>query len=191
MYRGLLKAKMITPNDIPLLERKLAEKDSYKRLNMHFTQKRGHRWANRLQAFAAWLWQNREAILQILGLVIMFAEDGTPTLREEKELDPETAKQAKYNLGRRAPTKTPDGEKVEDFTEPSDEVPTLVTNESVVPKEDAEKALDELVKINEEAGFYDIGLSADESLHEESDDDEVQSGETSGEATDRLKSDDV
>lgn len=187
MFRGLLKAKMITPADIPLIERKLAEKDTYKRLNVHFTQKRGHRWAEKLQAFASWLWQNREAILQILGVVIMFADDGTPTLKDEKELDQETLAKARYNLGRRAPTKTPEGEKVEDFT---DVVPKLVTNESVMKKEDAEKGLDELVKMNQEAGSYDIGLNS-ETLHSGSEDDEVQSGETSSEATDRQQSDDV
>lgn len=155
-----MKANMATPKDIPLIERKLADFKRYQQLNVTFTNNRGHRWANRLQSFARWLWENREAILQILGLVIMFAEDGTPIVKEESELDPDTLKQAKQNLAKRKPTKfTPHGEKVEDFTEPSDEVPTLVTNESVVPKESVEKNLDELTKLNQEAGLYDVGLN--------------------------------
>lgn len=112
-----MKAGMITPSDIPLLERKLAEASNYQSLNVHFSQKRGGRWADKLQAFAAWLWQNREAILRILGLIILFAEDGTPTLKEVGELDEATLQEAKQNLASRKPTKlTPHGEKVEDFT---------------------------------------------------------------------------
>lgn len=203
--RGLLKSNMITEKDIPLIERKMADFKRYQQLNVAFTNARGHRWAGRLQAFANWLWENREIILQILGLVIMFADDGTPTVRDESELDEETLKSAKQNLAKRKPTKfTPSGEKVEDFT-------------SEPEKTDSEKALDTLTAEAQEQGFYDIGLNPTE-LHEtkEADDaegqglrreeetrqetegevsgdedDEVQSGETSGEATDRLKSDDV
>lgn len=191
-FRGLMTAKMATPNDIDLIQRKMADANRYKLLNVMFTQKRGHRWAGRLQAFAKWLWENREAILQILGIVIMFAEDGTPIVKDEKDFTPEELKQVKQNLSKRIPTKlTPHGEKVEDFTEPS---------ESVVKKEETpllDKVEAYTKKVREEASeetvrqvSYDIGLNS-ETLHSGSEDDEVQSGETSSEATDRQQSDDV
>lgn len=188
LYRGLLAAKMITQKDIPLLERKMAEANRYQQLNVRFTEKRGQRWANRLQSFARWLWENREAILQILGVVIMFAEDGTPTVKEESELSPETVTEAKRNLSKRKPTKTPHGEKVEDFTEEKPK-PRRKRKPKVV-KTESEKALDTLTAEAQEQGFYDLGL-ADNPLYKEEKDDEVQPGEASSEATDRLKSDDV
>ena len=210
LYRGLLKANMITEKDIPLIQRKLADFRKYQQLNVAFTENRGHRWANRLQAFARWLWENREAILRILGVVIMFADDGTPQLVDADELDAKTLKEAKQKLAKRKPMKyTPHGEKVEDFTEPSDEVPTLVTNESVVPKESVEKNLDELTKLNQGAGLYDIGIKNPLIKDEGGDEvaegkevqgqeeaegevsDEVQLGSDRGEDTSRYESDDV
>jgi hypothetical protein len=184
---------MITPTDIPLLERKLADFKKYQLLNVEFTNKRGHRWANRLQSFARWLWENREIILQILGVVIMFAEDGTPIVVEEEKLDEKTLKEAKQNLAKRKPTKyTPHGEKVEDFTD--------------------EEALDEISKINQETRQYDLGLEDNPLLKPEKSNakrkrvrrqeeaevktegevnDEVQPGEDRGEGTARHESDDV
>jgi hypothetical protein len=193
-FRGLLAAKMATERDIPLIRRKLADFRRYQSLNVEFTNNRGHRWANRLQSFANWLWENREAILRILGLVIMFADDGTPRVVDADELDEETLKRARQNLAKRKPTKvTPHGEKVEDFTETS--------------------PLDEITSDAQEAGLYDIGLNENPLIKGESngevqrqeegreakaerqvnngDEDEVQSGEDRGEDTDRYESDDV
>lgn len=189
LYRGLLKAKMITEKDIPLIQRKLADFKKYQQLNVAFTNNRGHRWANRLQSFARWLWENREVILQILGLVIMFAEDGTPRVVDADELDAETLKEAKQKLAKRKPMKyTPHGEKVEDF-------------------------LDEEVQRNQDSGQYDIGLQDNPLIKHEGGDeiakgkrvrreeeaakaegevsDEIQSGSDRGEDTSGHESDDV
>jgi len=189
-YRGLMAAGMITPKDIPLIERKMAEQTNYKLLNMHYTDQRGQRWANRLQAFAKWLWANREAILKILGVVIMFAEDGTPTVRDANELDGETVTQARANLSKKKPMKTPHGEKVEDFTEEKPKPKRKRKPKAKVVETESETALDTLTAEAQEQGFYDLGL-ADNPLHKEETNDEVQPGKASGEATDRLKSDDV
>lgn len=189
LYRGLLKAKMITEKDIPLIQRKLADFKKYQQLNVAFTNNRGHRWANRLQSFARWLWENREVILQILGLVIMFAEDGTPRVVDADELDAETLKEAKQKLAKRKPMKyTPHGERVEDF-------------------------LDEEVQRNQDSGQYDIGLQDNPLIKREGGDeiakgkrvrreeeaakaegevsDEIQSGSDRGEDTSGHESDDV
>jgi len=166
-YRGLLKANLITRADIPLIERKLKEKDRYQKLNVHFTENRGHRWAEKLQAFAKWLFNHREIILQILGLVIMFADDGRPMLRDADEVAKEEAEKAKAKPKRkRKPAKkTPDGEPVEDFV-------------------NREEVLDELTAESQKLGLYDLGISGDK-------DGEVQSGEVSGDATGGFESDDV
>jgi hypothetical protein len=185
-----MSAGMITAKDIPLIERKMGEKMNYKLLNAHFTEQRGQRWANRLQAFAKWLWANREAILQILGIVIMFAEDGTPTVKDANELDGETVKQARANLSQKKPMKTPHGEKVEDFTEEKPKPKRKRKSKPKVEKMDSETALDTLTAEAQEQGFYDLGLS-ENPLHKEEKNDEVQSGEASSEATDRLKSDEL
>lgn len=190
-----MAAKMMTEKDIDLINRKMANADNYKRLNLMFTQQRGHRWVNRLQTFAKWLWENREAILQILGLVIMFAEDGTPTVKDVKDFenDGEKLREIKQNLSKRKPTKlTPHGEKVEDFVDPVAEAKRM-------------EAMETLTSEAQEAGLYDIGLDenplvkdSDEApkpkrkrSKKSGDKDEVQSGENGGEATDRLKSDDL
>lgn len=168
-YRALLKADMITEKDIPLLERKIKDYERYQKLNMHFTQERGFRWAEKLQAFARWLWEHREAILRILGLVLLFADDGTPTLKDEKELDADTIKRANENLAKRKPTKwTPNGEKVIDFTETT--------------------AVEELTKEAQEAGLYDIGVNENPLVNDKPKQvkktsgakDEVRPGEDSG-----------
>lgn len=189
-YRGLLAAKMITPKDVPLIERKMAEAGRYQQLNVTYTAQRGQRWEGRLQAFAKWLWANRDAILQVLGIIIMFAEDGTPIVREEKDLDPDTLKLAKQNLVKRK--HTPYGEKVEDFTEekPKPKRKRKSKPKPKVEETESETALDTLTAEAQEQGFYDLGL-ADNPLHKEETNDEVQPGEASSEATDRLKSDDV
>lgn len=167
-YRGLMTAGLITKKDIPLIERKMREGNRYQQLNVHFTQNRGSRWASKLQAFAKWLYMHREVILQILGIVIMFADDGRPVLRcadevaREEEAKAKAKAKAKPKRKKKVATKTPDGEPVEDFV-------------------NREEVLDELTAESQKLGLYDLGVK----------DGEVQSGETSGDATGGFESDDV
>jgi hypothetical protein len=134
-----------------------------KAMNALVLHQRGGRFIDKLTALIAWVVKHRETIMSILGFVVMFAEDGTPTLVDKDKWD--KAQAEKDNEPERAETdETPNGETVEDFLnpelgEPHDEVPVLVTNESVVKREDAEKGLDKLVKLNEEMGLYDIGAN--------------------------------
>lgn len=120
LYRGLIKAGLIQPSDIALLDRRLTEHSRYQQLNVHFTENRGHRWANRLQSFARWLFQNREAIFRILGLVVMFADDGTPNLKDAEEFDreKELAKAKKRRQSRTKKQKYDIGAKVNDEVQP-------------------------------------------------------------------------
>jgi hypothetical protein len=178
---------MITPKDIPLLERKLADFKKYQQLNVAFTNNRGHRWANRLQAFARWLWENREIILQILGVIIMFADDGTPIVVDESELDAKTLKEAKQNLAKRKPTKyTPHGEKVEDFTEP----------ETVVDEAGYDIGLKDNPLVKDPEGGDSLGEEKRKKVRRKKKAEgevsgEVQPGEDRGEDVDRHESDDV
>lgn len=165
----MVRSGMLRVEDLPLVEERLADINRYREVNTHFTKARGHKWVNRLQSFIKWLWENQETILKILGIVIMFADDGTPYARKEEDVAAEKAEAEKKKKPRKkkpAPKKTPDGEKVIDFTS-------------------REEVLDELTSEAQELGLYDVGLTSG------AENDEVQSGETSSEATDRLKSDDV
>lgn len=179
LLRGLLRGGLIQKTDIPLIEERLKETRRYHNLNTFFSKQRGHRWSERLQNFIAWLWKHREAILQILGLVIMFADDGTPYAEKEEVAKAKEAEKAKPKRKRR-PKKTPDGEKVEDFTESKDATSYDIGITTPEGSEDAEG--DRLQEREEETR---------EETQGEVSSDEVQSGEAGSEATDRLKSDDV
>jgi hypothetical protein len=107
--------------------------------------------------------------MSILGLIVMFADDGTPIgVVDKDEYEAEKAKGP-------AVKETPDGEKVEDFLEldeeevdedewfdiedewdddePEDFDAAFINTEKRV------KALDEMVRTNQETGQYDIGIN--------------------------------
>ncbi len=166
----MVRSGMLRVEDLPLVEERLADINRYREVNTHFTKARGHKWVNRLQSFIKWLWENQETILKILGIVIMFADDGTPYARKEEDVAAEKKKKPRKKK-KPAPKTTPDGEEVIDFTiTPSKTVKGVFLKSDAMPED--------------ESGWYDIGLSGAEN-------DEVQPGETSSEATDRLKSDDL
>ena len=179
LLRAFVKSGTILERDAPQIEKRMMDPIRAKALNDHVLTHRGGRFIDKMTALITWLIRHRETILNILGFVIMFAEDGSPKLVDKDEYDAEQAKAEKEAAEKaRKDGVTPDGEKVEDFLnpelgEPHDEVPVLVTNESVISREAAEKCMDELVKMNEDAGLYDLGANAlsKEEFDEMSDDD--------------------
>lgn len=150
MYRGLLSAKMITREDIPVLERRLLEVDRYTELNKMFTINRGHRFIDKMRAFGKWLYTHREEIFRILGIVVMLMDDGTEKLMTVEDAEKLEASRKPKPKRKRKPKKaqpveeTPDGEKVYDFVMP--EVAAEVTAEieagglDETPKQDDEDA---------------------------------------------------
>ena len=166
MYRGMMRAGLITKADLPKLESRLTDPTRAKKLQNLFAANRGARFVEKLAALAQWIFLHRETIMSILGFVVLFADNGTPRLVDKDEHEAKLAEEAEKaeaertrRRGKRKPAKkTPDGEKVEDFLD--DEVPVLVTNESVISREAAEKCMDELVKMNEDAGLYDADATS-------------------------------
>ena len=125
MYRGLLSAKMITREDIPVLERRLLEVDRYTELNKMFTINRGHRFIDKMRAFGKWLYTHREEIFRILGIVVMLMDDGTEKLMTVEDAEKLEASRKPKPKRKRKPKKaqpleeTPDGEKVYDYVTPA------------------------------------------------------------------------
>lgn len=94
LLRGLIKRNIIRHDDasVQLINSKLDDPVVYRQLNEYYSQNGGKRWVNRFKVWADWLFKNREAIFQILGLVIMFADDGSPVVRDVKDVEAEQAK---------------------------------------------------------------------------------------------------
>jgi len=89
LYRGLLRAKLMEKSDLKTFEDRLKDPAVYRQVNEFYTSHKGHKWIGKVKMFADWLWKYREEILQILGFVIMFAEDGRPMLRDKAEVEAE------------------------------------------------------------------------------------------------------
>lgn len=166
LIRAMIRKGMISRYDkegIKLIEQRLAEHDTYWAANRLYHERRGNKIVDRFRSWMMWVWKHREAIMQVLGIIIMFADDGTPVVQDarEKPEDKKDEKTTKVVVETvhgvkdevEVPKTTPDGEPVEDFVEDTDgeareegneeveaegqvdEVPTLVTNESVVPRD--------------------------------------------------------
>ena len=81
---------------------------------MLFARNRGARFVDRINALIAWIKKHQNEILSILGLVVVFLDDGSTRLVDEDEAREQEGPQ-------RDPTVTPDGEPVEDFTKEADD----------------------------------------------------------------------
>ncbi|MCP4897558.1 MAG: hypothetical protein GY906_11350 [bacterium] len=155
LLRGLIQSGVATKDDIPEIERRLRDFKTAQAVNRFYYKNRGVRVIERLKLLADWIWKHREGILEILGFVIMFAEDGRPMLRDKAEVEAEELERVKKEkaLAKRkaaadrkkaeAVSETPDGEKVEDFTS-------------------REEVLDELTTESERKRMYDIGGTGDD-----------------------------
>lgn len=82
LLRGMLHAGLITEKDVPLVEKKLNNYDIGMEVNRFYWEKKGWRVVERIKSLGRWIWENREMLLRILGIIVMFADDGTPTVRD-------------------------------------------------------------------------------------------------------------
>ena len=82
LLRGLIKRRMVSDDKptVALIHKCLDDEATYRALNDYYTTNRGYKWVGRFKTWSQWLWQHREAVFRILGIVVMFAEDGTPTV---------------------------------------------------------------------------------------------------------------
>ncbi len=83
MYRAMLRGGLITQKDVPLLDRRMTDVARAKNLQNLFARNRGARFVDRLAALISWVMKHKSEIFRILGLVVLFAEDGTPYLVDE------------------------------------------------------------------------------------------------------------
>jgi len=154
MRKGIIDSR--DKEGIALIERRLAEHGTYVTANKFYHENKGHKIVDRFRTWMLWVFKNRELIFQILGIAIMFLDDGTPRVvdardkPEPKEDDDvkvkiETVHGVKTEV--EVPDTTPDGEPVEDFVK-DDEVPNLHVGESVVPR-DYSVGLTRLHELNE------------------------------------------
>ena len=146
----------IIPTDkasVKLIEGQLLKAKNRQQLDRFYTVKRGNRIIDRFKAFCDWLWLHRESILEILGIVIMFADDGQPIGVQLKE-DVEKEKAERV-------TETPNGEKVEDFLELDEEDKDEDEWFDIADEweDDDEDPLDEMTRISQETGQYDLGIN--------------------------------
>lgn len=129
MYRALNKAGLANPKQLEIINRKLGNDPRAQReFQKLWREKQGHRFSNTLIAFAGWLVRHWAEIKIALGIVMLF-------LDEEPEAKPEVKKEEELVL----PPKPKRKRK-------KDEVPALVTNESIIPARPS--TLDNLVAIN-------------------------------------------
>lgn len=82
LLRGMLHAGLITEKDVPLVEKKLNNYDIGMEVNRFYWEKKGWRVVERIKSLGRWIWENREMLMRILGIIVMFADDGTPTVRD-------------------------------------------------------------------------------------------------------------
>lgn len=82
LLRGLIKGRVIHADkkSLALINAKLDDPKVYRALNEYYSENQGNRWVTRFKVWVDWLYKHREAIMRILGLVIMFAEDGSPVV---------------------------------------------------------------------------------------------------------------
>ena len=94
LLRGLIRRRIVGDDKatVALINAKLDNPTTYRALNDYYSTNQGSRWINRFKVWTDWLWKHREAILRIVGLVIMFADDGTPVLRDAAEVEAEKQK---------------------------------------------------------------------------------------------------
>lgn len=101
LLRGLIKRRIIgsDPATIALINSRLDDPATYRALNDYYSTNQGNRWVDRLKVWSDWLWKHREAIFRILGLVVLFAEDGTPTVKDANDKpEPRPKRKAKVNV---------------------------------------------------------------------------------------------
>lgn len=156
MYRGMISAKMITKEDIAVLERQFMDINRAKELNKVYTINRGHRFVEKLKMFGKWLYTHREEIFRILGVVVMLMDDGTPklmTVEDAEKLEASRKPKPKRKPKKKKPTETPDGETVYDFMTPevAEEVTELIEEGNLENKgeEDASGTLPKEVDCEE------------------------------------------
>ena len=116
LTRGLFKSGIIKdPKGIELINKRLKDPRIDRKMNAFYSVNRGNRWIGRLRVWGQWLFRHRDEIFQILGIVVMFMDDG-----REVVMDADEARKLKEERDEKkveVKTETPDGEKVEDFTE--------------------------------------------------------------------------
>ena len=118
LLRGMLHAGLITEKDVPLVEKKLNNYDIGMEVNRFYWEKKGWRVVERIKSLGRWIWENREMLMRILGIIVMFADDGTPTVRDA------------------------DDDNVGDKTEEEHEVRMPDAKDEVAPPEDVEDFTD-------------------------------------------------
>lgn len=90
--------KRMVGNDkatIALINKRLDDPTRFRALNDLYHTEKGDRWVDRLRAWGEWLWKHREAIMRILGLVIMFADDGSERIVAEEDVPKKRKPRAK------------------------------------------------------------------------------------------------
>jgi hypothetical protein len=93
LLRGLVKRRIVGDDKatIALINSRLDNPVTYRALNDYYSTNQGNRWINRFKVWTDWLWKHREAIMRVLGLVIMFADDGSPVVKTIEEVEAEKA----------------------------------------------------------------------------------------------------
>lgn len=118
LTRGLFKAGIIkNAKDMKLVDARLKDPVIARKMNDFYATNRGNRWIGRLRIWGQWLFKHREEIFQILGIVVLFLDDGSQVVMDAKEAKEFQAKRDAEKKNEKPSTETPDGEKVEDFTE--------------------------------------------------------------------------
>lgn len=124
--KGMLNAGLITMKDVPEIERRLGDYKTGEAINRHYWKNNGWRVVEKIKNFGKWLWQHREEILRILGIIVMFADDGTPTIHDKDDWEKKNGVDNKDGKKTRLPDpedEVPPPDEVEDFTdeEPAEE----------------------------------------------------------------------
>lgn len=95
LLRGLIKRRIVSGDakTVALINSRLDDPATYRALNEYFTTNRGSKWVDRFKVWCDWLWLHKDAILRILGLVLMFT-DGEPTLKTIEDVEAEAKAKA-------------------------------------------------------------------------------------------------
>lgn len=119
LLRGMLHAGLITEKDVPLVEKKLNNYDIGMEVNRFYWEKKGWRVVERIKSLGRWIWENREMLMRILGIIVMFADDGTPTVRDadDDNVGDKTEEEHEVRMPDAKDEVAPP-EEVEDFTDP-------------------------------------------------------------------------